>query len=125
MKKSNRIFWLTFVLTAVLSLSSQAAFRITRPAKGDTVSPLKPMQRALAMMTEEQLDAFLNQEMVDRMREVTTYPAGIDVEWNAADRAPGGYMIWVADNAEMVNAWNRSVPNTATTLYNLEIGKTY
>ena len=125
MKKSNRIFWLTFVLAAVLSLSSQAAFRITCPAKGATVSPLKPMQRALAMMTEEQLDAFLNQEMVDRMREVTTYPAGIDVEWEAVDRAPGGYMVWVADNAEMVNAWNRSVPNTATTLYNLEIGKTY
>ena len=63
--------------------------------------------------------------MVERMEDVTTYPAGIEVEWNAADRAPGGYMVWVADNAEMVGAWNRIVQNTTITLYNLEIGKTY
>ena len=123
--KSNRIFWLTLAFAAFVSLPSQAAFQITSPSKGDTLSPLKPMQRALAMMTEEQLDAFINQEMVERMKDVTTYPAGIDVEWEAADQAPGGYMVRVADNAEMNGAWSRIVQGYAITLYNLEVGKTY
>ena len=117
-------FSLLVALCTIVSFSSLAAFQITRPANGDTVSPLKPMQRALAMMTEEQLDAFLNQEMVERMEDVTTYPAGIDVEWEAAD-APGGYQVRVADNAEMANARNRMAQDQAITLYNLEIGKTY
>ncbi|MBR6471506.1 MAG: tyrosine-protein phosphatase [Victivallales bacterium] len=125
MSQRSRFSLPSLILCAFLALPAQAAFQIIRPSNGATVSSLKPMQRALAMMTEEQLDVFLTQEMVERMADVTTYPAGVDVEWEAADQAPGGYVVRVADNAEMDGARNRIVQDDSITLFNLEIGKTY
>ncbi len=51
MNSPKRIFWLAMALSVMASFSVQAAFQITKPAKGETVSPLKPMQRALTLMT--------------------------------------------------------------------------
>ena len=125
MNSPKRIFWLAMALSVMASFSVQAAFQITKPAKGETVSPLKPMQRALTLMTEEQLDILLDQETVSRMREFTTYPAGIEVVWKPADEAPGGYRLCVADNAEMANPRQFHCAETSYVLHNLEIGKTY
>ena len=124
MKQRLHFSLVVAALCAIASFPTQAAWEIATPANGATVSPLKPMQRALAMMTEEQLDAFINQEMVDRMEDVTTYPAGIPVEWPSVE-ASDGYLLRVAENAEMENAREFFCTDTNCTLYNLEIGKKY
>ncbi len=125
MTRLSRHAFLAFAIATVIPFASHAAWQITKPADGATVSPLKPLQRALAMMSEEQLDAFLNQEMVDRMADVTTYPSGIDVEWKAPEEGVAGYRLLVARNGAMTEAQALDVTGTAATLYNLEIGKTY
>ena len=122
--KQARIFCSAIVLAAVVSFSAQGAWKITKPANGETVSPLKPLQRAMAMMTEEQLSAFLDAETVKRMMDVTSYPEGISVEWQTTD-APGGYALRLADNAELTAARTLKTSGTTLTLHNLEIGRSY
>ena len=124
MMKQARIFCSAIVLAAVVSFSAQGAWKITKPANGETVSPLKPLQRAMAMMTEEQLSAFLDAETVKRMMDVTSYPEGISVEWQTTD-APGGYALRLADNAELTAARTLKTSGTTLTLHNLEIGRSY
>ena len=125
MTRLSRHTFLVLAVATLIPLASHAAWQITKPANGATVSPLKPLQRALAMMSEEQLDAFLNQEMVDRMADVTTYPSGIDVEWKAPEESVAGYRLFVARNGAMTEPQPLDVAGTTATLYNLEIGRTY
>ena len=124
MNKSRTL--LLFAALASLSLTARAAFVLTSPAKGATVSPLKPMQRAMSLMTEEQLDLLLNQETVERMAVMTTYPAGVQIAWKGAPKGTAGYEVVVAQDAELTVAPRKSTTaETAMTIYNLEIGRMY
>ena len=117
--------WGAVLAGMMLPMAAQGAFQITRPRDGETVSLLKPMQRALALMTEAQLEVFLTQGTVERMADVTTYPAGIEVEWNAASGAVACYEVRVADNAEMKRDKRIRAVQPKCVIQNLEIGRTY
>ncbi len=123
--RPTRLFLLAMAFTLVASFAAQAGFfQITKPLEGETLSPLQPMQRALAMMTEEQLGAFLTQEMANRMAKLTTYPAGVQLEWRVVKQA-ASYEVRVSENAEMLSPRKQSSTSSKATVFNLEIGRKY
>ncbi len=125
MKHRIGIIALILAVTAAVSADS---ISVAKPADGAVVSPLKPAQKIFLKTDLETLRELFRDSEITRywIHDVGSNPAGITLDWNfSGERGEITYSVEWGTDPELTDAAKCTVPHSAHTLYNLEIGETY